>query len=194
MRYLFLYTALFTLIGCGSTQAPPPKKTKNDIEKAFEQAEQRKSSYQQIVISSEKMKAGVRFNYLPLKTISESDTATRYKYHGNNGKFNASLNILAPHCNVEPSNENHLKCILPKILSSPLFKVIKKSIRTKKHPGGIILTYMAVLSGGDKMMHSHLLFTHNDNWGDFHMSIITPEQSDIIALLDIEKALTVIKN
>ena len=178
---------------------------------SLEQKEQKRQSYvkmlevmqkqekEQLALSliSKTFNLGVSFKSLPLKTVTKQDTLARYYYLGHRDKLNVSLNIDDPHCDVEDTDENHYKCIMPKIMANPMIEIIKPTISLKNKEDGVSLSYIAFVLAGDKkikVLHNHFLFSKNGKWGDFHVSMLHPTQAELLMMLKFPTHVKLIEN
>jgi len=137
-------------------------------------------------INTKDFNLNVTFNALPTKKVIETSTPEKYYYLGNSERFNLSLTLQKPICKGEVTVENNLNCILPKIENNPGF--LKKTFIKKKIPKGIQITYITFVPSGKKhikVMNSHVLFSHEGNWGDLHASVIKPTQAEMLMLIKL---------
>lgn len=172
------------LTACVSTEGSEQQKIA--FAKTVEAMEQQVKAQQEITITSDTFNISVGFKSLPLAQIKKIDTQDRFYFLGVRDKLNISLNIDDPHCAVPDTDDDHFKCIMPKIKSNPHIKVVEHTISTVKRHGGLSLTYVAFLLAGDKKIktiHSHFLFSKNGKWGDLHSSVLHPTHAEFLNVI-----------
>lgn len=175
------------LTACASTErSEQQEKDKIAFAKTFEAMEQQEKAQQEITITSDTFDISVAFKSLPLEQIKKIDTQDRFYFLGVRDKLNISLNIDEPHCAVSDTDNDHFKCIMPKIKSNPHIKVVEQTISTVKRNGGLSLTYVAFVLAGDKKIktiHSHFLFSKDGKWGDLQASVLQPSHAEFLMMI-----------
>jgi hypothetical protein len=128
-------------------------------------------------------KWAVQFDAPLLRDVNNGLEASRaFYYAGNAGRLNVSLHVGEPDCAEAESNIGRYRCFYERMKKSPI--IVPATIKAMETPAGVQVMYMVKVNAGENKtitaLNLHLLFMHQGKAGDFHVSVIQPEEKDVM--------------
>lgn len=110
----------------------------------------------------------------------------RYYRLARHQRLTVSLNFAKPNCIGNHSAQMHIKCLLAKIRHNPHVTIDENTVSQLAHKDGQVLTYMSLIGSDNqqiKIINTHLVFERDNQWGDFHASMLEPNHREFLTML-----------
>ena len=122
----------------------------------------------------------VTFDAPALKKLNDDAGTKNLLYSGNAGRLNVTLQVGPPECPGGSTNQEIYDCFSTRL--KRLKGVVPESVSATETPRGVELTYLLRINQGERsigLYNMHLLFAHQGNWGDLHVSMMQPQSGDM---------------
>ena len=116
-------------------------------------------------------------------------------YYGVRDRTQVSLFVESPKCAGGDADENVYSCFTEALKKNPI--VLWDTERGNTAANGIHVMYMTELKVDGKTGHAmnvNVLFVHDGQWVDFHISIASPQPSDLSELDALADSVRVIES